>query len=983
MKNLLSLGGNPVHTFGITLSVRFLVLPLPVMSALIHAARRWLPLCLLAFALCAAQSAHAGTTYRFGGPKVDNCKQDKKVYTCTAFPLTAWDDAMIIENGYTVDFTISVTFGYNHSLTMSGNARLTSSGDLHIGDIRPSGTLISGGSFQAGGKFTIGNQNQKITADITAGSMQLGSGSQLEITGVINASGPVAIASHARINGPITGSDITTSSPVVLNGKIDAKNGRFTLASGSTVNGDVTALVADLLASNSVVTGKVTATQTLTLGSSVTVNGNVDTGVLTLQSSEAIIKGTAIVDRADLFWHGRVAELIECRKGATVSDCSCVNNQSGYPFNSTLGPKCGQVRPPEPSPLNHFRIEHDGEGRTCAPETVTIKACANANCTEYYKGGAQVTLLPGGPTVNTGSTGVVSAQLSNNKPGDVSLALTQNGSKPTFSCFIGATSSCTMKFSSGVSFEIVAPDHRAGESAGATIRARELDPATGQCAAAFRGETKSIAYSCRHMTKSSDQQGLSVTGVLTKASATLRCDTGGAGAVSTKFDATGKADLTLNYKDAGTLNLKAEFEDASGEDPFTVAPSAFLFSDLPTTFVRAGDTFGLTVKAVNVAGDVTPSFDKTLLGSGATNTALSVACVAKGAEGKLAAAGVEFNKGIASASLSWSEVGSMDVKAKLDKFLGSGIDVEGTTAGNGNGCLAKVGPFIPKYFQVDGPIAAPGAARAFYYAGEPIPVTVTAMNAHGGVTTNYSTANSLSAAVTLTAFDTPQGTENPGSGVLKATAVPASAFSAGMASARPEYWPAGATPIAVKGLVLRAASSSGVAPVTSADGKGTYEKARPDVHSGRLRIGNAFGRAGDTVGMPVEAHYWTGKSWLFNQTDNATVIPAGAFAQLPYAKGGGAGGPQVVPVGKDLKIEGGRATLERTGDKAGWIDVALNLGVDKKVLACGNASYPDSTGAQLAYLRLPAGCRDPSARAVFGEQSPENRRIIHMREVFN
>jgi hypothetical protein len=44
----------------------------------------------------------------------------------------------------------------------------------------------------------------------------------------------------------------------------------------------------------------------------------------------------------------------------------------------------------DPIFLDHFRIVHDGAGQTCSPESITVKACADSNCSSLY--GSTVTL---------------------------------------------------------------------------------------------------------------------------------------------------------------------------------------------------------------------------------------------------------------------------------------------------------------------------------------------------------------------------------------------------------------------------------------------------------------------------------------------------------------------------------------------------------------------------------------------------------------
>lgn len=44
--------------------------------------------------------------------------------------------------------------------------------------------------------------------------------------------------------------------------------------------------------------------------------------------------------------------------------------------------------------IDHIRIEHDGSALTCQPESVTVKACMDANCTSTYPDPVTVTLTP-------------------------------------------------------------------------------------------------------------------------------------------------------------------------------------------------------------------------------------------------------------------------------------------------------------------------------------------------------------------------------------------------------------------------------------------------------------------------------------------------------------------------------------------------------------------------------------------------------------
>jgi len=974
----------------------------------------------LGLGLGLVSQAHAAQVFNFNGNAVNvsGCKLAGTAYTCDTLPKRQDDDRMVIASGYAVHIKADVVPGWAYGLTMSGTARLTSDGNINLTQMAPGNASITGGAFDAGGTFSAGPP-ARIVANVSAGALALGTGPEFHITGKLVSRGAVTLAYATTVNGSVSGASVTTNSQATITGAIistgpvyigykstvggavtgtaittDAEvtfksdvtaTTRFILASRGTVTGNVKAPEVALRSEGTVVTGKVAASASLVLGSGVTVNGDVDTGKLTLEASNATVNGNASVDFAYLQYAGRVSQKIYCKNGTRANACDCVDNQSGWPVNSVNGPTCETAKPP-PGALHHFLITHDGSGRTCAPETVTVTACADQACSSTFKGGAQVTLMPDKIALDTGDSGVASASVARTTADQVTLALSQGNSSPTTTCRNSATNgaSCILGFERGMSFTVTAADHRAGVTIDATIKAVDVDPVTGTCVAALKGQTKKVNYSCSHDTPTNEKMPLNLGGTA------LACATGAQSAIDTSFGNDGVATLTLNYQDVGKLKLMASLGDAEGDGSFIVGPYTFDFpvGSRPAAPIRAGDKFKIGVRALTMDGKVTPSFDKNLLGADGFTTAFAASCVAKGSAGQVTADKAEFVNGSATASMSWSEVGKVNLEASLTGFLGSAtlgktVNVVGNSAPTppSGGCDADVGPFIPKYFQVDQPLE-PAPRSWFYYAGEPVPVRVRAMNTQGGETTNYTQALGLSEAVTLTVFDDKASTANPGGGKLENAAIASTAFVNGVAFAKPAYSPAAAAPIAVDKLRFRATNGKAVNDLVTSAEAADHEAARPGVKSGRLRIGNAFGRVNVQLDMPIWADYWTGKSWLVNEYDSDTVLPKGGFTQKAVGKGGGVA-PATIPIGADLKLANGKTVLKVKGDRTGWIDLAFNLGAITAAQPCGAGSYPSSTGANMPWLRRQSTCPDPSARATFGELAPESRRLIHVREVFN
>jgi len=882
----------------------------------------------------------------------------------------------------------------NSSVKISGS--VTATGKVSIGSSSTVGADVTGTSITTDASVTI-TGTVKASDVLTVGSHSTIRGpvsgtnsitlnSPSTIVGTVSSKGPITIGSHANIDGAISGTVVTTGSPVTLKGDIVATS-RFTLASGSTVNGNITSPEIEMYAASSIVTGKVTASTYLTMGHAVRINGDVDTGQLKLEASDALINGNAAVDFATLYWHGRVSEKIFCKKGTRPGYCDCVDNQSDYPVNTANGPRC-EAPKPAAGALDHFLISHDGSGSVCAPESVTVAACANADCSSKFTGGAQVKLFPGNVSADTGSTGTVKATVSRNTVGSETLRLTSGGTTPV-RCIRSApgensVNSCDMSFA-GAGFEIEVQPFRAGESIQAIIKAREKSDNTDSCVAKFKEQTIDVEYSCAYVRPGTGGETLNVTG---GSGIALACAAGKAQTLATSFDRYGDAKVTLAYEDAGELGLKAKSGEVEGEATFGVAPYKFGLTP-PAGPIHAGDTFDVAVSALSKNNKVTANFDKAKLPPSATMTNIFLNCVRPvGAiAGQLTKKAFEFGEGKATAAVSWNEAGSLQLTAKTETtFLNTGLDTVGSTqATNGTDHCTSVGPVIPKYFLVE-QFNEPRKPLDFFYAGEPIPVKVTAMNAAGQATENYSDGI-VSQTVTLTAYDKEGKTANPNSGVLGSATIAASAFAKGVARANPTYSsPADANgkqlPLAPGVLRLRAQNADNT---VGSGGDDSHEKAQPEIRSGRLRIATLFGRAGSTLDLPVTVEYWSGASWLLNNRDDFTIVPAAAIAQTSHAHANGSGAKPRTQVFSDLKLDGGKARLPVQGDAAGWIDIAFNLGIDTTHdQSCLKADpIRTSAGAKLPWLQSLGGCADPSGRATFGIFAPESKRIIHMREVFN
>lgn len=449
-----------------------------------------------------------------------------------------------------------------------------------------------------------------------------------------------------------------------------------------------------------------------------------------------------------------------------------------------------------PPMLNHIRIEHDGEGLTCTPEPVVVRACANANCTSEYSGSVTTTLSPtgwvGGNTI-TFSGGHTTAQLSKTTAGTVTLGASSTTPVPTAAtrCFNGATETCSMNFvntgfifstTSVTPFNQVIPTQTAGTSSGNLyLVAVRTDTTTKACEAALQGANSvNLAYECLDPASCYGANLMSVNGG-SGATTIARNNSGSVSSytsVNITFDANGAAPFTMIYSDVGELRLHASKVvngatltgsggGAGGNGGFVVKPAGFVLSAIEQTavpnlanpaaadaggakFVKAGEAFSVTVTAVTSTGSTAYSYGRESTAEGVKLTSALKAGLGLTHNPTLTnnAAFGTFTNGVATGTtFSWDEVGIITLTPSVadSSYLGAG-DVTGTTTGD-------VGRFYAAKFALSAgaitnradlcpnpPAVQPaGCPATFSYVGEPLNAlfTLTAQAMGGATLQNY------------------------------------------------------------------------------------------------------------------------------------------------------------------------------------------------------------------------------------------------------
>lgn len=879
--------------------------------------------------LLGSSLAHAATL-NFNGGAVSGCSlsPDGLQYTCASLALGS-TDVIVIGSAYGVTVNSSLSMSYNQGLTMSGNAALTVKGNLDIKDINPPNLKVTGGSLTAdGGTFFLGAQEQTITANIFATTIKMGS-NNVTVTGKISAKGPVEIASGSVINGPISGTVVNIlAASTRIQGDITATTS-LTIGSGSQVTGNLKSPTIDLKASGLLVTGDVEASNSLSIASGNGIKGNVDAGEVTLDSSNAYITGNAKVDHITLGWQGRVQQTITCKTYTPSYPCSCVTNNSGWAFNEPMGPKCGPGTQAGP---HHFQIEHSGNALTCAPQTVTVTACADAACSAKYTNGVNVTVSPGGTATQIGNNGVATASVRQYTAGTATLSLTSvPGTTGALVCKRASdnSSSCDMSFAA-TGLTVIPVNHVSGTQKAFGISAVQASPsATPQaCVPLFKNTSKTLNLACSYGNPASGTLPVFVQGtgafVPLASNSTSACSTAGAN-VNLAFNDQGVATAIMSYADVGQLNLKATYTGSAttgdaglsmtGIGNVTVVPAAFSVPVM-TSPQRAGAAVAVSMRALNSAGAVTPNFGN----ENPAETALpTLASLVRPTTSEIAApdtpakpamqGGVVFTNGsVASSDMNWPEVGTITIAFNLanpNGYLDANLAVPALLKASG---VSGEVQFIPHHFITElvktgapagiaTPCASPltcandGATGRYAYSGQAIGVRVTARALGGTPTNNYDDrVPSVLAPVLLEGLDaatgtisfppsTPDGSSRLTDGSKAQTTVTGVApakFTLGVALPMVAYRFPGKAGVPLKvaptDVRLRASSTYPGGAIVSSSSAVIQNEARMTVLSGQWMVPHGYGSELLPVRLAVQVQYWNGTKWVTNLLDSISAM---------------------------------------------------------------------------------------------------------------
>lgn len=686
--------------------------------------------------------------------------------------------------------------------------------------------------------------------------------------------------------------------------------------------------------------------------------------------------------------------------------------------------------------IDHFQLDHSGSPLTCNPETVTVKACADAACTTLITDPvtATLSLTPtsvsngwiGGNTV-TFSGGSTTVQLRNNTPTAVTIGV--SGSTPTtkpFSttlCKAGAgtpsAAACTLNFAdSGFFFDV--PDTYSNQPQTVTIKAVKKSDVTKQCVPGFASQTKSVKFWSSYITPTSNPYNSQ----MSVNSSTIGASQGAATPLSLVFDAQGQSSITVKYPDAGKVQLDARYDGTGSEaglvmlgaDQFVARPVGLCItppqgvcaagdSSCPV-FKKAGETFQVDIKAmawesandgdICVGNQTTPNF-------ALPNIALGSTLVAPN-PGTNATLGTTTYSHVAAAnsannvSQTVSEVGVFRMTA--------------TPPANGyfnytipSAQSQPVGRFIPADFNlVSGDIVP--ACNAFSYMGQPFGVMldVLARNTTGVQTRNYTGPFAKGEAYISVAND--KDGKSLSSRLRSLQPLPWLDGRAALTTGSSEFvrlsgtQPDGPYKSLLFGLYMRdndgdrtliASPNFNDAVVGNCSGSGCNARQIDSVpmkaYFGRLQAGTAAGLASAPLAIPLQMQYYEGGNWLQNKEDQCTQLslanqgftflnPSQTFDAATRELNMGAG--RKIKLGLGSSAPGGDAALAKDGEILfHFAKPDISVRIPYKVELAKQPSQP-------LWLSDPTSANDGNLQgeAIFGS-SRGNDRIIYRREVLH
>lgn len=579
--------------------------------------------------------------------------------------------------------------------------------------------------------------------------------------------------------------------------------------------------------------------------------------------------------------------------------------------------------------VHHYEVTHPEQALTCSSASVTIKACADANCSSLVTDPVSINLPNGNWSLPSPLTfsGSVTTTLQQSTASTFAIAVTaadqasapENATQCTTDCNIDFVNAGFEFYDTSVPYTTALPDIIAESDLG-RIGLRAVKDNAGVCQALLTGsQTISLSYDCVSggNAYSPDQCAVPLAGVAVAGDGSGQ----NTGNRTLNFNVNGETSLSgFTYADAGRVALSA----SAVINGVTVESGSTVFDSIPASLTLAATaaypqvagaefTVSMTARGANngilpgyLPGNMQMKFTRVSPTSGSAAEAQLYVAASQSVTSAVSPGWTDVSIGAFSGG-SWSyaqayvsDVGYYTWDVQDADYLGNVISANGLGPGR----------IIPAYFDVSAtttPQFDKQCSGQFTYLGQPFDfvtgsepeLSVTAYNAKGQVTRNYAESlwllspsssglNAISfsnnsaysgALLVDNTGDTPVISDNTDyDGEGKISILNTQLHYSKIATPSPGA--GNGSPFNADVSMTFAASF-----FTDADGI-CYQTAYPGSCSGfsfssiqgspmrygRLRIENTFGPESQTLTAPVLTEYYDNGNWMMNAQDSCTAL---------------------------------------------------------------------------------------------------------------
>ncbi|MDP1665305.1 MAG: hypothetical protein Q8L79_09270 [Methylobacter sp.] len=564
--------------------------------------------------------------------------------------------------------------------------------------------------------------------------------------------------------------------------------------------------------------------------------------------------------------------------------------------------------------LHHIKIEHGGTACTSNAATVTVKACADADCNALYMSSVTATLsttggswTPASPITFSGGQTTVTLTDNTSRSDTLGATATSPTANDVTECYNGTTQTCILTFAA-CTFDVI----EVGAAVNTPIYTKLANTAFSLDVLSRSGASQTLT--AIELVDMSSGTCTSPAGVLSPVTLSPAL-TGGV----PNFSGNQRKTFSFTHNNAAP-NVRVRVTTAGpfyscSSDNFAIRPQTFTVTSNNATqtgssgdpVFRAGaDPFTLSATAL-YSSIITTNYTgtpKLNLDSGMVTTTLAHV----GSLGSTTFSSA--TSGVATASgLTYSEVGNFslaqyavydDTFAQVDSVKGECTSAFSNTLSNsryscqfGSSAAGAFGRFVPDHFTVSATVANVCTAGTFTYMGQTFSLStanvVEAENAANGVTQNYAGAYAHGT-ISFGAENDDNGTDlssrltfsNNGSwasGIYTLTSA-IGTFARPTAATADATW--GSYESLDIGLTVNDSDvttspkvkDANMTPGTVGGSSFTYKKLSASalhMRFGRIGLQNAYGSELVDLAMPLTAEYWNGDSWVKNTDDQCTT----------------------------------------------------------------------------------------------------------------